>query len=71
MNRIINQIHHAMKPTFPQQATYTIKEAAAYLRVSERTIRNLISRKLLRRSRALRRALLLGEDVENFVAKTC
>ena len=60
-----------MKPTSPQQATYTIKEAAAYLRVSERTIRNLISRKLLRRSRALRRALLLGEDVENFVAKTC
>ena len=60
-----------MKPTSPQQATCTIKEAAAYLRVSERTIRNLISRKLLRRSRALRRALLLGEDVENFVAKTC
>ena len=60
-----------MKPTSPQQATYTIKEAAAYLRVSERTIRNLISRKLLRRSRALRRALLLGEDVEDFVAKTC
>lgn len=60
-----------MKSNSPQQAIYTIKEAAIYLRVSERTIRNLISRKLLRRSRALRRTLLLGEDVENFVAKTC
>ena len=60
-----------MKTNSPQQAIYTIKEAATYLRVSERTIRNLISRKLLRRSRALRRTLLLGEDVETFVAKTC
>lgn len=55
----------------PQQATYTIREAADYLRVSERTIRNLIARKLLRRSYALRRVLLAGVDVEGFVVKTC
>ena len=36
----------------PQQATYTAKEAAAYLKVSERQIRNFITRKLLRKSKA-------------------
>ena len=33
----------------PQQATYTAKEAAAYLKVSERQIPNFIARKLLRK----------------------
>lgn len=60
-----------MKNTAPTKATYTIREAAAYLSVSERTIRNLIYRKLLRRSHALRRVLLLGQDVEGFLEKTC
>ncbi len=60
-----------MKTTAPTKATYTIREAAAYLCVSERTIRNLIYRKLLRRSHALRRVLLLGQDVESFLEKTC
>ena len=36
----------------PQHATYTAKEAAAYLKVSEHQIRNFIARKLLRKSKA-------------------
>jgi excisionase family DNA binding protein len=55
----------------PQKASYSSKEAAAYLNVSERTIRNFIARKLLRKSKALSRTLIPGEDVETFFAKTC
>ena len=55
----------------PQRATYTTKEAAAYLKVSVRTIRNFITRGLLRKSNALRRRnLIRGDDVETFLAAT-
>ena len=53
-----------------RQETYTIAEAAKYLRVSQDTIRRLIKRGLMRRSLALRKVLIPGEDVENFVEKT-
>lgn len=58
----------ALHPTKP---SYTIKEAAAYLNLSPRTIQNLIQRKLLRRSKALRIARIPGEDVETFFSRTC
>lgn len=48
----------------PQQATYTAKEAATYPKVSERQIRNFITRKLLRNSKAQSKTLIPGEDVE-------
>jgi excisionase family DNA binding protein len=54
----------------PQQATYTTKEAAAYLKVSERQIRYFIARKLLRKSKAQAKTLIPGEDVETFLART-
>ena len=54
----------------PQQATYTAKEAAAYLKVSERQIRNFIARKLLRKSKAQAKTLIPGEDVETLLART-
>lgn len=54
----------------PQQATYTAKEAAAYLKVSERQIRNFIARKLLRKSKAQSKTLIPGEDVETLIART-
>ena len=54
----------------PLQATYTAKEAAAYLRVSERQIRNFISRKLLRKCKAQAKTLIPGEDVETLLART-
>lgn len=54
----------------PQQATYTLKEAAAFLRVSERQIRYFIARKLLRKSKAQAKTLIPGEDVETLIART-
>ena len=54
----------------PQQATYTAREAAAYLKVSERQIRNFIARKLLRKSKAQAKTLIPGEDVETLLART-
>ena len=57
-------------PFIPQQATYTAREAAAYLKVSERQIRNFIARKLLRKSKAQSKTLIPGEDVETFLART-
>ena len=54
----------------PRQATYTAREAAAYLKVSERQIRNFISRKLLRKSKAQAKTLIPGEDVETLLART-
>jgi len=55
----------------PQRPTYTTKEAAVYLNVSVRTIRNFITRGLLRKSHALRRRnLIRGDDVETFLSRT-
>ena len=54
----------------PQQATYTAKEAASYLKVSERQIRYFITRKLLRKSKALTKTLIPSEDVETLLART-
>lgn len=61
-----------MKPEkfIPQKPSYSSKEAAAYLGVSERTIRNFIGRKLLRKCHALSRTIIPGEDVETFFEKT-
>ena len=53
------------------QTNYTVQEAATYLRVCEKTVRNLISRKLLRTSKVLRHIRIPGEDVENLFASTC
>ena len=46
------------------------REAAAYLKVSERQIRNFIARKLLRKSKAQAKTLIPGEDVETLLART-
>ena len=54
----------------PQQGTYTLREAAAYLKVSERQIRNFIARKLLRKSKVQAKILIPGEDVETLLART-
>jgi excisionase family DNA binding protein len=51
----------------PQKPGYSILEAAAYLGVSERTIFELLQRKLLRRCKALRRTIIPGVDVETFL----
>ena len=55
--------------TFPKLAVrkdYDIKEAAAALRVSTKTIRRLINKRLLRRSSKLGRIRIPAADVDNF-----
>ncbi len=55
----------------PQKASYTIKEACVYLTMSDKTIRRLIARGLLRTSKALAKIHILGEDVETLFERTC
>ena len=58
-------------PTFkPTQSCYSIKEACAYLRLSENSVRRLMGRGLLKYSKALRTIKLLGESVETFYERT-
>ena len=53
----------------PQKPGYSIREAAAYIGVSERTVFELLNRKLLRRCKALRRTIIPGVDVETFLER--
>lgn len=54
----------------PTTGAYTINEAATFLKVSPRTIRNWIGRKLLRKSKALRDVRIPAVDVETFYERT-
>lgn len=58
-------------PTKPEKNSYTLKEAAEFLKLSQRTIERLIARGLLRKSKALRRVIIPGTDIENLVERTC
>lgn len=55
--------------TDEQRLAYTISEAAARLRVSEKSIRRLIYRGLLRRCNKFGRILIPRRDVDNFMEK--
>jgi excisionase family DNA binding protein len=51
---------------------YTIKSAAAYLSLSDDTIRRLIKQRVLRVSSVVKGKLLIpASDVENLVESTC
>jgi len=50
---------------------YTVKEAAAYLRWSTKTIYRLIKRGTLRASTVTRKKMIPAEDVEKLVGTTC
>lgn len=54
----------------PESPFYTTQEAAAYLRVSEKTVLDLAKRGLLKSSRALRRHRFPKENVHTFHART-
>lgn len=54
----------------PESPFYTTQEAAAYLRVSEKTVLDLAKRGLLQSSRALRRHRFPKENVHTFHART-
>ena len=48
----------------------SVRETAAILGVSEKTLRRLIARKLLRASRALRHLLIPTKEIERFLERT-
>lgn len=49
---------------------YSIREAAEILGVSEKSVRRLIDRRLLRPSRALRHLLIPKKEIERFLDET-
>ena len=49
---------------------FSVKETAAMLGLSEKTIRRLIARGLLRPSRALRHLLISKKEIERFLEQT-
>jgi excisionase family DNA binding protein len=54
----------------PLRLAFSVKETAEILGVSEKTVRRLISRGLLRSSRALRHLLIPKKEIERFLDDT-
>ena len=54
----------------PTKASYTIKEAIAYLGMSDKTVRRLIKRGLLSKSKGIAKIHLLGASVETYFSRT-
>jgi len=48
----------------------SVRETAGILGVSEKTVRRLVKRKLLRASRALRHLLIPAKEIEKFLERT-
>lgn len=57
-------------PAPPLRLAYSVKEAALILGVSEKSVRRLIDRGLLRPSRALRHLLIPRKEIERFLEET-
>ena len=53
-----------------QQGFFTVAEAAEYLRYSDKSIRRLIARGLLRPSKALRKLIIPRQQLETFYDRT-
>jgi len=49
---------------------YSLKEKAQMLGISEKSVRRLIARNLLRPSRALRHLLIARSEIERFLEQT-
>ena len=49
---------------------FSVRETAEILGVSDKTVRRLIDRKLLRASRALRHLLISKKEIERFLQET-
>jgi excisionase family DNA binding protein len=49
---------------------YTIKQTADYLSISDKSVRRLVERGLLRPSRALRKLLIPRAELDSFFART-
>jgi len=59
-----------ISPPPPPRLAFSVREAAQMLGVSEKTVRRLINRKLLRASRALRHLRIAKAEVERFLRET-
>jgi len=54
----------------PPRLAYSVKETAAMLGISEKSVRRLVARNLLHPSKALRHLLFAGTEIERFLADT-
>jgi excisionase family DNA binding protein len=57
-------------PAVGLRLAFSVRETAKILGVSEKTVRRLISRGLLRASRALRHLLIAKKEIERFLDET-
>ena len=62
---------NAPETTPPEPLAYDIKQAAAKLNVSTKTIRRLLRRGKLTCCKLLRKILIPREQIENFLKLTC
>ena len=58
------------QPAMPQRLAFSVRETALMLGISEKSVRRLIDRGLLRRSRALRHLLIPRSEIEGFLRDT-
>jgi len=54
----------------PLRLAYSVNETAAMLGISEKSVRRLVARGLLRSSKALRHLLIARTEIERFLADT-
>jgi excisionase family DNA binding protein len=57
-------------PPQPPRLAFSVRETAQMLGMSEKTVRRLIDRKLLRASRALRHLRIAKTEIERFMEET-
>ena len=62
---------NAPETPLPEPLAYDIKQAAAKLNVSTKTIRRLLRRGKLTCCKVLRKILIPREQIENFLKLTC
>jgi excisionase family DNA binding protein len=54
----------------PYRLAYNVEETAAVLGISAKSVRRLVSRRLLRPSRALRHILISRSEIQKFLERT-
>ena len=69
MKESVNLIPEQTGAAFPRLA-YSVRETAEMLGVSEKTIRRLVARGMLRPSKALRHLRIPRSEIERFLKET-
>jgi len=59
------------KQTVPEPLVYTVEDAAAVLKISTKSVRRLLKRRLLTGSNALRKILIPRQQIDAFLKATC